>query len=293
MTSNRTDEFFVQENAERKTVLMTVSASSPKSNPRGLIRYSIVGGDINGAISVGSENGEVYLTGIGLDYESVKRIEIWIAAADSDEPPLSSALRIVLNVEDSNDNMPIPSKLLYEVSVLEEEIPPVRVVTIDATDMDSGANGDITYRLLDDANGSFTINDKTGEVFTAVILDRETIAHYELTVQLTDRGLPSLSSTTTLSISVTDKNDNPPRFTRLYAVNVTENSPPGHFVIRLTSVDRDEGENSNSTYSFVDNPGEKFAIDSITGEVTVAGTLDREVQDEYLLKVINILYYII
>lgn len=288
--SEKTLEFSVQEDAPQDTVLTIVSASSPKSNPRGLIRYSIVGGDFYGAVNVDPDNGEVRLTGMGLDYETVKHIEIWIAATDSDEPPLSTALCIILQVKDANDNKPIPSKLLYEAFVLEEEVPPVSVITIKATDNDSGVNGDITYRLLDDADGAFTIDTKTGEVFTAMTLDRETVAYYELAVQLSDHGTPSLSSTTTLSINVKDKNDNPPRFTRLYAVNVTENSPPGYFVIKLTSVDRDEGDNSNATYSFADNPGAKFAIDSITGEVTVAGSLDREIQDEYLLKVNNYFY---
>lgn len=94
-----------------------------------------------------------------------------------------------------------------------------------------------------------------------------------------------MTGTATILVSVLDKNDNPPRFTRLFSVNVTENSEIGAFVIRITSSDLDIDQNANVTYSFTENPGDKFTIDPISGNVMVAGHLDREVQDEYLLKV--------
>lgn len=84
---------------------------------------------------------------------------------------------------------------------------------------------------------------------------------------------------------VLDRNDNPPKFSRLFSVNVTENAEIGTFVIKVTSTDLDRGENANATYSFTENPGNKFSIDPISGNVTVTEHLDREQQDEYLLKV--------
>ncbi|KAK3929465.1 Cadherin-related tumor suppressor [Frankliniella fusca] len=104
-------------------------------------------------------------------------------------------------------------------------------------------------------------------------------------VEAVDEGRPQLTGSAAVLVTVLDKNDNPPRFSRLFSVNVTENSDIGTFVIRVTSTDLDEGENANATYSFTENPGEKFAIDPISGNVTVAGPLDREQHDEYVLKV--------
>uniref|UniRef100_T1GIG2 Cadherin domain-containing protein n=1 Tax=Megaselia scalaris TaxID=36166 RepID=T1GIG2_MEGSC len=97
--------------------------------------------------------------------------------------------------------------------------------------------------------------------------------------------MPQLTSSALVVVNILDKNDNPPRFTRLFSVNVTENADIGSFVIRVTSSDLDIGENANATYSFTENPGEKFIIDSVSGNVTVAKYLDREQQDEYQLKV--------
>lgn len=111
------------------------------------------------------------------------------------------------------------------------------------------------------------------------------IAFYELVVEARDQGRPQLTGTATVLVTVLDKNDNPPHFTRLFSVNVTENSEIGTFVIRITSSDLDIGQNANVSYSFTHNPGEKFTIDALSGNVTVAGHLDREEQDEYLLKV--------
>lgn len=93
------------------------------------------------------------------------------------------------------------------------------------------------------------------------------------------------TGTASVLVQILDKNDNPPRFTRLFSVNVTENAEIGSFVIRVTSSDLDIGENANATYNFTENPGNKFSIDPITGNVTVAGHLDREQQDEFVLKV--------
>lgn len=93
-------------------------------------------------------------------------------------------------------------------------------------------------------------------------------------------------------VNVLDKNDNPPRFTRLFSVNVTENADIGAFVIHITSIDQDVGQNANVTYSFTENPDNKFSIDPASGNVTVAGHLDREEQDEYLLKVYYFFCYI-
>lgn len=73
-------------------------------------------------------------------------------------------------------------------------------------------------------------------------------------------------------------------------MNVTENAEIGTFVIRITSSDLDIGQNANVSYRFTENPGQKFAMDALSGNVTVNGHLDREEQDEYLLKVCNNIY---
>ncbi|XP_057655100.1 cadherin-related tumor suppressor [Diorhabda carinulata] len=278
-------KFVLAENVEEGKIIARVKATSPKKGPAATIRYSTAGGNIGDALKIDKNSGEIQITGQGLDYEVSSVYEVWIEAQDSDTPPLRSVLQLTINVTDTNDNPPIMSTLLYNASVLEEEIPPLLVVKVSATDADSGENGKVKYKLLDDFEGAFEIDAETGEIYTNSLLDREDISNYELVVEAADQGSPQLSSTATVLVTVLDKNDNPPRFTRLFSVNVTENAEIGSFVIRVTSSDQDIGENTNATYIFTENPGEKFKIDPISGNVTVAGYLDREQQDEYILKV--------
>ncbi|XP_031340977.1 cadherin-related tumor suppressor [Photinus pyralis] len=277
--------FVLAENIEEGKLITTVKATSPKKGLVGNVRFAIAGGNIGDAIKIDKTTGEVQVAGKGLDYETSAQYKIWVEAKDSDNPPLTSVLQLNINVTDANDNPPILSSPLYNASVLEEESPPLLVVKVSASDADSGENGQVTFRLLDDFDGSFEMDSESGEIYTNTKLDREETAAYELIVEAIDQGTPQLTGSATVLVTVLDKNDNPPRFTRLFSVNVTENAEIGSFVIRVTSSDQDIGENANATYNFTENPGEKFTIDPISGNVTVVGALDREQQDEYLLKV--------
>lgn len=66
---------------------------------------------------------------------------------------------------------------------------------------------------LSGGHGQFSINPATGQIITSSLLDREDRANYQLLVVATDGGQPEgLSSSATVSVTVADINDNPPRF---------------------------------------------------------------------------------
>lgn len=278
-------EFRLAEDSPEGKIVTRIQATSPKSGHNAMIKYSIAGGKFFDALNIDENSGEISIASHGLDFELSPIYEMWIMASDSDRPSLGNVIKITINVTDVNDNAPILEKSIYSAEVNEEEIPPVLVTRVTARDADSGENGIVSYRLVNDFDASFEINDDTGEIFTLIRLDREDIAQYELTVEAVDQGMPQKIGTANVIVNILDRNDNPPRFTRLFSVNVTENAEIGTFVIRVTSSDLDVGENANATYSFTENPDNKFAIDAINGNVTVIGHLDREQQDEYILKV--------
>ncbi|XP_045523939.1 cadherin-related tumor suppressor isoform X1 [Pieris brassicae] len=277
--------FTFPEDTPEGVLVTRLSATSPKKGALGLLQYSVAGGNVGDALRVEPISGEVFITGKGFDYETMPLYDVWFEVKDSDNPPLKSFIEIEVKITDANDNAPVIEQILYNATVSEEESPPQTVVKINAHDDDSDENGRISFRLLNDYEETFVIDSYNGEIYTNIALDRESIPFYEIIVEAVDHGTPQLTGTSTVLITVADKNDNPPRFTRLFSVNVTENAEIGSFVIRVTSSDQDIGPNANATYSFVENPGEKFVIDSFTGNVTVARPLDREMQDEYILKV--------
>ncbi|KAK0180966.1 hypothetical protein PV327_003292, partial [Microctonus hyperodae] len=277
--------FTLSEDVPEGRIITTLSAITPKVGAASKLIFAMAGGNVGDALRIDSHSGDV-LVASGFDYETAPTYEAWVEVRDSDNPPLRSVVQLLINVTDANDNPPIMEAAIYNATVIEEEYPPILVTKITAKDLDSGENGQVTYYLVNDFDESFIIDENSGEISTNVQLDREEIGSYELIVEARDQGEPRMSGTAIVLITVLDKNDNPPRFTRLFSVNVTENAEIGSFVIKMTSSDQDIGQNANVTYSFRENPGGKFSIDPITGNVEVVGYLDREEQDEYLLKVV-------
>lgn len=83
---------------------------------------------------------------------------------------------------------------------------------------------------------------KIGLLTTTCSLDYEIKTQHILTLQALDSGIPALSSSQTLTITVLDVNDETPVFKQhLYEASVKENRNPGEFVTRVEAVDRDSG----------------------------------------------------
>lgn len=148
----------------------------------------------------------------------------------------------------------------------------------------------LRYRLLnsDDHDSSsihFRLDEATGELFTNTKLDREQCDKFDLKVQVCDKD--ELCSIARVTVKVTDRNDNPPRFTRIFAVNVTENALLGSEVLQLTCADKDLPEHAQLSYEIVapKNAANLFDLDRQSGHMIVARPLDREQVEEVHIPV--------
>ena len=85
------------------------------------------------------------------------------------------------------------------------------------------------YSLLGDKAEKFSVNPGTGEIVTVEPLDREQTAVYHLTLVAQDSSpTEPRASAVNLTISVTDLNDNAPRFSNpRYTAYVPEGTKPG------------------------------------------------------------------
>lgn len=251
------------------------------------LSYSITSGDSLGQFNV-NKNGVLSIRQ-PLDRESQSFYNLVVQVHDMAIPPASrytSTTQVSIILLDMNDNPPsfISPKLTY----IPENTPIDTIVfKAQATDPDSGPNSYIEYNLLSPLENKFSIGTIDGEVRLTGELDRETVSNYNLTVIATDKGQPSLSSSTDVVVIVLDINDNNPVFVqKLYKVEIAENILTGTDVVQVSATDGDEGSNGQVRYAIISgNTNNEFRIDSVTGVITVAKSLDREKKPSYSLTV--------
>ncbi|KAM8910370.1 protocadherin beta-14-like, partial [Spinachia spinachia] len=218
----------VTENSPLGTVIATVSASDADKGSNGKITYSITNtlDDIRKVFEVNGENGNVTLIG-KMDYEDYRNYQINLLA--SDEGGLTDSCKLIVEVQDVNDNKP-EIDIMSKSTVIAEDAKLNTVVTmINIQDKDSGDNGNVKCYIGE--NAPFTLKTSTNNFYSLVTdseLDRESASNYNITMTCSDEGVPSLSSSVTLTLQISDVNDNAPVFERSsYEAFIVENNTPG------------------------------------------------------------------
>ncbi|XP_067890511.1 protocadherin Fat 4-like [Heterodontus francisci] len=267
------------------TVISKVRALGKEKGEARPILFYLAAGNLEDVFQVNQLTGELIIKN-ALDFEIIKHYQLWIEARDSSSPPFSSYARIDINVTDVNDNFPEFRQSVYRCEIY-ENVPASKICNVSAADLDSGLNGFLEYSIFDgNANNVFEIDSYTGAIRTARMLDREQMALYTLTVEAKDKGSNSKTGTTTVIISVLDKNDNAPRFSQIFLAHVVENAPVGFTLVRITATDEDIGVNAITTYSISDQTASlPFGVKQSTGDLIVTRPLDREATDWYILRV--------
>ncbi|XP_070605726.1 protocadherin Fat 3 isoform X2 [Erythrolamprus reginae] len=263
--------------------------------------YSTVNGELtgnnkDGVFIIEQDTGIIKLDK-RLDHEADPTFHFKVAATlQLDKVDIVVTVDVDIKVLDINDNKPIFEAAKYDTIVMEGMPIGTKLVQVKATDADSGANGQVTYSLLteldiDRISEVFTIDGNSGWISTLKDLDHETDPTFAFTVVSSDLGEAlSLSSTTLISVTVTDINDNAPMFQQeMYRGSVKESDPPGEVVAVLNTWDEDTSDiNHQISYHITGgNPKGKFALGLVQNEwkVYVKRPLDREEQDVYLLNI--------
>ncbi|XP_066533752.1 protocadherin-16 [Hoplias malabaricus] len=275
-------EAFITENQPAGATVLVVSASDLDQGSNGAVTY---GGLTDDDFSIHPVTG-VIVTTRALDREAQEDYTVTVYAKDSCFPANFAKATVRITVLDENDNRPSFGRVYYSLEV-PENLDPVTLFTLRATDVDAGDGGQVQYRITDgDPSGDFHLDRKLGVLSTSRALDREQKGRYTLTVEAYDLGTPSLSSTVTLDISVLDLNDNSPVFTSSsYTVDVAEDSPEGSFVLEVTATDQDEGSNGQVSYFLSRESKGMFIVDQHTGRIITAAALDREKVSSYSFQV--------
>ncbi|XP_035983271.1 protocadherin gamma-A12-like [Fundulus heteroclitus] len=216
-----------------------------------------------------------------LDRELVSDYNITITATDEGSPPLSSSKTVQLSVADINDNPPVFEEQSYSAYVSENNKPGSTLCSVSARDPDWRQNGTVIYSLLPgEVNGAsvssyLSVNGDTGVIHAVRSFDYEQFRSFKVHVMARDNGSPPLSSNVTVSVFISDVNDNSPQI--LYPAPegssfMTELVPKaahgGSLVSKVIAVDADSGQNAWLSYHIVKatDPG-LFTIGLHSGEI--------------------------
>ncbi|KAF7245171.1 Cadherin-6 [Varanus komodoensis] len=210
--------------------------------------------------------------------------------------PVEPESEFIIKIHDINDNEPLFTKDIYNASVPEMSDVGTFVVQVTATDADDPTYGNsarVVYSILQ-GQPYFSVESESGIIKTALLnMDRENKEQYQVVIQAKDMGgqMGGLSGTTTVNITLTDVNDNPPRFPQsAYQFKIPESTPPDSPVGRIKATDADVGSNAEMEYSILEGDGsEMFGVvtdeETQEGIVTVKKALDFEKKRQFTLKV--------
>ncbi|XP_062942044.1 protocadherin beta-4 [Cynocephalus volans] len=275
-------EVQVLENCPIDSPILSVLARDVDAGNFGSVSYGLfqASDEIKQTFSINEATGEIRLKK-KLDFEKIKSYHMEIEATDGGG--LSGKGAVIIEVVDVNDNAP-ELTLSSLTSSIPENAPETVVSIFRIRDRDSGDNGKMSCSIPD--NLPFILNPTFKNFYTLVTegaLDRESQAEYNITITVTDLGTPRLKTEHSITVQVSDVNDNAPAFTQSsYTLFVRENNSPALHIGSVSATDRDSGTNAQVTYSLLPTHDPHLALASLvsinadSGHLFALRSLDYE-----------------
>uniref|UniRef100_A0A8C1UNE2 Cadherin domain-containing protein n=1 Tax=Cyprinus carpio TaxID=7962 RepID=A0A8C1UNE2_CYPCA len=294
--SRETYSVTLQENCITGTVVIRVNATDMDEGPNSEIEYSFatLNSKVNEVFELDQATGEIRVKG-EVDFEDAEVYKLDIQASDKGHPPMSGNCRVIIKIIDVNDNRPeIEITSLYK-NIPEDSKPGTVISLISVTDKDAGINGKVICQL--NKNIPFELKPSFKENMYSLVtkdrLDRETSSQYDITITASDLGQPSLTASTTLSIQISDVNDNAPEFViNPLDLYLMENNAAGSSIISVSAFDRDTAENAVILYHIIRGDGTHndfsyfLNINSETGVVYSLQRFDYETSKMFQFHVL-------
>uniref|UniRef100_A0A8C2HHS9 Cadherin domain-containing protein n=1 Tax=Cyprinus carpio TaxID=7962 RepID=A0A8C2HHS9_CYPCA len=262
----------IAENSAKGTVLTTVSASDADQGSNGVVTYSLSSAASANLFDIGQYDGVLRITG-NVDYEKYKHYQIAIQA--SDQGGHTDSCKVIIDVTDTNDNKPVISIMSKSNDISENSPPGTVVAMMNIQDADTNENGIVKCELNE--NIPFVIHSSSDGFYSLVTesdLDRELESEYNISVTCADEGVPSLSSSVTLSLQISDVNDNAPVFDKSsYEASVQENNTPGLSIFTVRARDADFNQNARVSYILEDSSVNGVPVSSLVSVSADSGVI--------------------
>ncbi|XP_060233367.1 protocadherin beta-4-like [Meriones unguiculatus] len=284
-------EVQVLESSPPDSPVLTVSARDADAGNFGRVSYGLfqASDEIQQTFSINEVTGEIRLKR-ELDFEKTKSYHVEIEATDGGG--LSGKGTVVIEVVDVNDNAP-ELTISSLTSSVPENAPETVVALIRIRDRDSGENGKMICAISDHL--PFILKPSYKNFYTLVTespLDRESRAEYNITITVSDMGSPRLTTQHTITVHVSDVNDNAPAFTQSsYTLSVRENNSPALHIGTIRATDSDSGSNAHITYSLLPPQDLQLDLHSLVsinadnGQLFALRALDYEVMQSFEFRV--------
>uniref|UniRef100_A0A4W6G9D0 Cadherin 18 n=1 Tax=Lates calcarifer TaxID=8187 RepID=A0A4W6G9D0_LATCA len=290
------NQFFVLEEHMGPDAQYVGKLHSNSDKGDGSVRY-ILSGEGAGTIFIIDEvTGDIHATK-SLDRERKTHYVLHAQALDRNtEEALEPKSEFIIKVQDINDNAPKFPDGPFVATVPEMSEVGTSVLQVTATDADDPTYGNsarIVYSILQ-GQPYFSVDPKTGIIRTALAnMDREAREHYTVVIQAKDMAgqVGGLSGSTTINITLTDVNDNPPKFPQKnYQLYVPESAQEGKPVGKIKANDEDLGINADIKYSIINSEGANmFSIstdrDTREGIISLKKALNYERKKTYTLHI--------
>ncbi|XP_067288993.1 protocadherin alpha-2-like isoform X5 [Pseudorasbora parva] len=256
----------VNENIAIGSQIISLSASDLDEGINSDITFSIVkqgSSKASDLFSIDPHSGLITVKG-HIDYEEHSAVELRVEAKDKGQPPKSSQCKVLVEVVDVNDNPPELMVTSLASTIKEDSKVGTAVALITISDKDGGKNGIVHCSIVGQV--PFKIESTYKNYYSLAVdgaLDREEIAHFNITIIASDEGTPSLSSTSVIAVHISDVNDNAPLFPEgVMNVYLKENSPAGALIATVTAQDTDINNNAHISYTLISR--DKTAIPLIS-----------------------------
>lgn len=276
--------FFVAEDTPSGTTIGQIEAFDPDLSLNQQLVFEVLGGTGENVFSVNPANGLITLVdNTAINFETASELNLLIRVSDSATPPLFTDIDQVIRVIDQND---VPSVATTALTVAENSTGVVGQLF--ASDPDTLQTH--VFELLGGTGAELFQIQRDGavEVRDGVTIDFEQGSTYTLDVITIDSGAPPLAAEGTVTITITDINEQP-SLDQATAV-IAENSPGGTPVVTFTITDP---ENSGSDYQLElltdEVDGAKFSLDQTTNALTVADGADLDFE----AKAVNEVHFLI
>ncbi|XP_057704908.1 cadherin-23 isoform X1 [Corythoichthys intestinalis] len=283
-------ETSVLETVPKGASILQVQATDADQGENGLVLYRIIFGNSLNHFTIDKQTGLLTRGLRPLDRETSSSHVLEVEAYNSDEGSMRSSVRVIVYVDDSNDEVPVFTQQQYNRLGLRETAGVgTSVIVVRATDPDTGDGGAVAYALVSGSNRKFEVDVSTGLVTTVDYLDYETKTTYLMNISATDQAPPFNQGFCTVYVTLLNELDEAVAFFSAgYEASLRENIATGTEVVQVQAQSAD---NLNQlTYRFDPDTSPValalFKIDSITGRITVTGLLDREKGDTYTLTVV-------